>query len=187
MPSLRPCAPAFIACLLLTPGFHGTGCGPFFPENMLDQPRGILRPPAFDFISEFRKLQLPSPAKGVSQRPIGSPAYTLDLEVEEMERVMRNRIADDTERSKWLADYRLLRAGMLDNSDKSEFTMREPDRAQAVEGWRKAKARQWPAELPQDVKLYLDGAQCYSERDIDGARDAWKKLLELPPDERRLR
>jgi hypothetical protein len=187
MPSLRSCVPFVITCLLVIPTFRGTGCGPFFPENILDEPRGILRPPAFDFISEFRKLKHPALKNGVTGRPIGSPAYTLDLEMQEMAVIMRDRITDEGVRTAWLGNYRGLRAGMLESTDKSEYPLRSEDLDKVFEGRKRAAARQWPQELPDDVKLYLEGAMSYAEKDVDAARAAWKKLLGLPADQRRWR
>jgi hypothetical protein len=187
MPSLRSCAPAFITCLLVIPVYYGTGCGPFFTENMLDQPRGIAQLPAFDFISEFRKLKHPATSGLNPGSTAGSPAYTLELEMREMEGLVRSRITDEAARSAWLDDYRALRAGMLDSSDKSEFVMSSQERERVPQERRQAKAGQWPQELPDDVKAYLDGARSFSEGDLDAARGAWKRLLELPADQRHWR
>lgn len=163
-------------------------CGPFFPENALDQPRGILQPPLFHFASELRRLET-RPRPG--QQP-GSPALTLDLEMAEMEQILQGRVANDT-RDAWLENYRSLRRSMLQSGDRSRQKMQARD-AEVAAPW--TIARQSLADLiaplPADVRLYLEGAAAWLDARENGtpeavARRLWQQLLALPPDQRRWR
>jgi hypothetical protein len=163
-------------------------CGPFFPENALDQPRGILQPPLFHFASELSRLET-QPRPG---RQPGSPALTLDLEMAEMEQILEGRITNDT-RDAWLESYRSLRRSMLQSGDQSRQKMQASD-AEVAAPW--TIARQSLADiiapLPADVRLYLEGAAAWLDARENGtpeavARRIWQQLLDLPPDQRRWR
>jgi hypothetical protein len=167
-------------------------CGPFFPEDALDQPRGILRPPVFHFQSELSRVPLPD---GISRHPAGTPAYTLDLEMMEMEDIMSGRMPDKAAREAWMSRYRMLRRAMIHAGDDSEQKMQKAD-TDAVVPWAKAKADlpAMAAVLPEDVKLYLEGAAIWldavSNTDETAklkARGSWLNLLKLPEDQRRWR
>lgn len=151
-------------------------CGPFFPENALDAPRRILQPPLFHFHSELNRLPLPDT---LSKHKPGSPAYTLDLEMAEMEEMM----AAYPDRESWLSRYRSLRQAMIHAGDASNQKMRQAD-ADAAPSWEKAK-RDLDAiitPLPEDVRLYLKAAALH----LDGldATGLWKQVLALPAEKR---
>ncbi len=162
-------------------------CGPFFPESALELPRGILRPPLFHFQSELNQTPLP-PDVHLAHAP-GTPSYTLDLEMMEMEALM----AGLPELNVWLQRYRELRRAMLYAGDKSEHSMREPDSTAAV-SWTNAKRHDFAeviAPLPEDVRLYLQGAAAcldayglITEDPLKKARDIWQQLLALPAEKR---
>ena len=134
-------------------------CGPFFPESALVPPRGILQPPLFHFQGELNQTPLPPDIRPT--HPPGSPAYTLDLEMAEMEQI----VADMPDRDAWLQRYRALRRAMLYAGDSSEHSMRQEDSTAAV-NWSKAKRdlAEVTAPLPEDVRLYLQGAAARRQR-----------------------
>jgi hypothetical protein len=161
-------------------------CGPFFPESALELPRGILQPPLFHFQSELN--QTPLPADIHLAHPPGTPAYTLDLEMAEMEPLM----AAQPDREAWLLRYRELRRAMLHGGDKSEHNMRQPDSTTAL-SWTKAKSNVADviAPLPEDVRLYLQGAaarldanELTADDPFKKAREIWQQLLALPAEKR---
>lgn len=168
-------------------------CGPFFPEDALDQPRGILQPPLFHFQSEVQSLPLP---EGLSSHPPGTPAYTLDLEMSEMTEIMADRLPDPNAREVWMKRYRALRRAMIHAGDDSEQKMQKPD-ADAVLPWAKFRRdlANIASPLPEDVRVYLDGAALW----LDGqgsaeeaslrekARQCWLRVLALPEAQRRWR
>lgn len=161
-------------------------CGPFFPENALDQPKGILQPPLFHFQSELNSLPMPD---GISKHAPGTPAFTLDLEMAEIADIVDLRMP---ERGEWMERYRSLRRSMIFYGDDSAQRMQTVD-SDIVEVWTKVR-RDFAdiiAPLPIDVKLYLEGAAAWldardsDEEDASGkARDIWKRLLALPAAER---
>lgn len=161
-------------------------CGPFFPENALDQPRGILRPPLFHFQSEMKQSALP-PDVHVTQPP-GTPAFTLDLEMEELKQIMAGQPVDEA----WFDSYRELRRAMLHDGDRSEHNMRPQDDMNTP-AWSKVKQdlAQIIAPLPEDMRLYLQGAAARLDaKDLTlddpfkTARDFWLQLLALPAEQR---
>ena len=161
-------------------------CGPFFPESALVPPRGILQPPLFHFQGELNQIPLPPDIRPT--HPPGSPAYTLDLEMAEMEQI----VADMPERDAWLQRYRGLRRAMLSAGDSSEHSMRQEDSTAAM-NWAKAKRdlADVIAPLPEDVRLYLQGAAAWldaNERVSDdpskAAREFWRQVLALPAEQR---
>jgi len=166
--------------------FTSIACGPFFPESALELPRGILQPPLFHFQSELNKTPLPPEIR--PSHPPGSPAYTLDLEMAEMEQI----VAEMPDRDAWLPRYRVLRRAMLYAGDSSEHNMRQED-STAVVNWSKAKRdlADVIAPLPEDVRLYLQGAaagldanELVSDDPLKAAREIWRQLLALPAEKR---
>lgn len=161
-------------------------CGPFFPESALELPRGILRPPLFHFQSELNQTPLPPDVRPV--HPPGSPAYTLDLEMAEMEQI----VAQKPDRDAWLQRYRVLRRAMLYAGDSSEHSMRQEDSTAAM-NWAKAKRdlAEVIAPLPEDVRLYLQAAaarldanEVVSDDPFKPARELWQQVLALPAEKR---
>lgn len=161
-------------------------CGPFFPENALDQPRGILRPPLFHFQSEMKQTALP-PDIHVTQPP-GTPAFTLDLEMEELKQIMAGQPVDEA----WFESYRELRRAMLHDGDRSEHNMRPKDDMNTP-AWSKVKQdlAKIIAPLPEDMRLYLQGAAAHldakdsvADDPFKTACDFWRQLLALPAEKR---
>ncbi|MDI1314136.1 MAG: hypothetical protein PSV43_18390, partial [Prosthecobacter sp.] len=161
-------------------------CGPFFSESALEQPRGILRPPLFHFQSELNQTALPPDIH--LTHPPGTPAFTLDLEMEELKQIMAGQPVDEA----WYNRYRELRRIMLDESDRSQHSMRAKD-ALSVPNWAVGKdsLAEVIAPLPEDMRLYLQGAAAYLDvkhLTLDDpyktARDFWLQLLALPAEQR---
>lgn len=173
------------------------GCGPFFPEDALTNPRAILQPPLFHFEGELYQLRLPA---YFGKSAPGTPAYTLEQEMLELEPLLPRWIPEKPARDQWMANYRRLRRAMLSWADRSAQAMQEPD-ATDVASW--PEVRDTLAgitnPLPPDMRLYLEGAGHWVDALVsakDGkpdaaARDAaiasWSKVLELPPADRQLR
>lgn len=164
-------------------------CGPFFPEDALDKPSGILQPPVFHFRSELNRLPLP---EKISSHPVGTPAYTLDLEMVEMAEIVLPLMPDTAARDSWLERYRSLRRAMIGSGDASKQQMVPSDKA-ATLPWSKARQDLTDiiAPLPQDLRLYLEGAAAWldgreaaAENPAQKARESWQQLLALPADQR---
>lgn len=164
-------------------------CGPFFPEDALDKPSGILQPPVFHFQSELNRLPLP---EKISSHAVGTPAYTLDLEMAEMAEIVLPLMPDKPAREAWLERYRSLRRAMIGSGDDSKQRMVQADKA-ATLPWSKARQDLTDiiAPLPQDVRLYLEGAAAWldgreaaAENPAHKARESWQQLLALPADQR---
>ncbi|TDU72892.1 hypothetical protein EI77_01358 [Prosthecobacter fusiformis] len=169
-------------------------CGPFFPENALDKPKGILQPPLFEFSGELYQLKDPWLGEKLAARKPGSPAYTLDLEMAEMETVMQPRLPDEAARKVWLTAYRELRRTMIHHSDRSASSLTTQDR-EGIAGIEtaKPKAEKLMPDMPEDVRLYLEGALLYLSAEDDTAavvtqaREKWQQVLALPAAQRQWR
>lgn len=164
-------------------------CGPFFPDNALDQPRVILRPPLFHFQSELLQLAVPADAHLAHEK--GTPAYTLDLEMAEIKEIT----ATQSFPAGWLERYRELRRVMLDEGDQSAQNMKAAD-ALNVPAWtnKKQEFEEIIAPLPEDMRLYLQGAAERIEADgrispdpFKAARALWLQVLALPAEKRQHR
>ncbi len=181
----------WMGLLCLAPTF---ACGPFFPENALDKPKGILQPPVFQFTGELYQLKHGLLDSALVERQAGSPAYTLDLEMAEMEGMMKDRQPDEATRRIWLAGYRDLRRAMILQGDLSEHAMSKEDREKVrpLEAVRN-ESQKILGELPTDVRLYLEGSLLYLEAADDAsplvqqAREKWQQVLALSADQRRWR
>lgn len=169
-------------------------CGPFFPENALDKPKGILQPPMFHYLGELYKLENPWLGEVLAGRKAGSPAITLDLEMAEMEEVMAGRLSVEAERRAWLADYQEMRRAMIGRGDVSAYALQHEDRqaAKPVSAVQ-ADSPRILERLPKDIRLYLEGAFHHLQGMDDvanaeshrlKAREAWKQVLALPVEER---
>src|SRR5690348_11303560 len=99
-------------------------CGPFFPDDALTQPRGILQPPLFHFEGELYQLRLPA---YLGKSAPGTPAYTLDQEMIELEPLLPRWIPEKAARDPWVANYRRLRRSMLQWADRSAQPMQDSD------------------------------------------------------------
>lgn len=181
----------WIGLLGLVPVF---ACGPFFPENALDKPKGVLQPPLFQFTGELYQLKHHLLDSALTKRQAGSPAYTLDLEMAEMEEIMKGRLSDETQRLSWLASYRDCRRAMILKGDESEHAMGEADRegAGSVESIQKECGKVLGV-VPEDVRLYLEGALLHLEAadatnaKAQQAREKWRQVLALPVEQRQWR
>ncbi len=170
-------------------------CGPFFPEDALDKPRGILQPPLFHFTSELYLVPLPQGADIQSSAKPGTPAFTLDLEMQEMEGLAESMFPTADERQQWLGSYRQLRRAMIYGGDQSDQKMQPVD-STAAQPWTQAKdsLESVITPLPEDIQLYIRGAAARLDAvglavgDPDKeAREIWQRLLKLPPERRQWR
>lgn len=180
----------FVGALLLGCG-DSFACGPFFPETLLNEDRATLRPPIVNFEAEVRRIQSPSPAPAVAARvtpePDREPRYSetaiLDAESAELAEILAAK--PEAERTAAIADYRAMRQAMLRkySCDSLHYYPENP----STEGYRLLADIQlgnWPAWMPPDIRLYLEGALAYHYGDKPGAIAIWKKLLALPEAER---
>lgn len=168
----------------------GLGCGPFFRETVLQNPGYVLRSPEFHFMDQFRRRA----GAFVAEKEREERACSLDREMEEMKQIMVPQIGDAAARHAWLEDYRLLRRGMLIIADRSAWRVTKEKAKASAPLDPRVGLRQWPAPLPEEIRIYLDGASHYLDHlaskqpaDLERARARWKNLLELPADQRRHR
>ena len=185
-----PALPAVfgLAVLQIT---SGLGCGPHFRETILATPAYLIRSPEFHFMDQFSKRA----GAFVAETEREDRACTLDREMTEMEIVMSDALPDADARQTWLDDYRSLRTGMLVRGDQSLWRVTKEKKKVDADLDPRVGLRQWPDQLPGELRIYLDGASHYLNHlsrkpasdpspDLDLARGEWKKLLDLPPGQR---
>jgi hypothetical protein len=180
----------FVGALLLGCG-DSFACGPFFPETLLNEDRATLRPPIVNFEDEVRRIQSPSPAPAVTARitpePDRAPRYSetaiLDAESAELAEILADK--PEAERAAAVADYRGIRQAMLRkySSDPRYYNPGDPTTNDYLR-LADIQLGKWPAWMPPDIRLYLEGALAYHYGDKPGAIAIWKKLLALPEAER---
>lgn len=145
-----------------------------------------MHPPLSDFTGELLKLKHDL----LGGRKPGTPAYTLTLEMAEMESAMAALLADGAARKQWLQKYRLLRAAMISDADASQYALPadEPvSEKDVAELWK--ESQDMLSAAPQDVRLYLEGAMLYLQNATApaAAREKWQAVLALPEAQRKLR
>lgn len=176
----------------------GRACGPFFPETILDSPRATLRQPFVSFETEVRSAAPPAEPGPAVARPEEIPvdryayyrsrvAEMVGPEVKEMEAVLAKE--PEEQRNETVAEYRALREAML-----AQYYFTEEDDRRGLDLsttgaalLARAEQGRWPAGLPKDVVLYLQGAMAYHHGEKAKAVETWERLLALPAAERQNR
>lgn len=141
-------------------------CSPQGPETVLNQPDWSLRPPIPIFQSEIRQIHPPS-APPLSAKPQADPAFTFpgagddsalgDAEYAELIEILRNLPAEKI------------------NAARDSYSNRKlPD-------------HHLSEDLPLDMRRYIEGARLFDQGKNSEAIQAWRRLLDLPPEERRNR
>ncbi|HEY5792009.1 MAG TPA: hypothetical protein VIS74_01845, partial [Chthoniobacterales bacterium] len=172
-------------------------CGPFFPESVLDQPKAVLRPPFVNFEAEVRQLSPPSPPPAVAP-PLpesaenSDPPYRfvdddlLKPEFDEMRQILSS--LPPPRRGQLFDEYHSLRSAMIAKFPPANFETfsrwRQPENYEILAN---AELGKWPEGLPGEIVLYLEGALQYHYGNRPAAIEIWKRLLALPPKERRNR
>ena len=134
-------------------------CGPYFPNRLLLQPdRVALTMPAAAFVREIAAIGV-RPKHALQAHEAGDPA-----------------------RATGEADLADLRAAQVPEATVAQV-------AAFREALRHGAAAQVvvPAGLPDEVRLYLEGARSFHAGGGDGGRGAWQALLDLPEGQRRRR
>jgi len=81
-------------------------------------------------------------------------------------------------------EYRALRLVMIPGKN---WAMHFIDQADQIRATNQLKNRDWPDFLPEEFKVYLDGATDFSAQKWDAAIASFEKLMALPEEKRRYR
>ncbi len=189
-------------------------CGPFLPEQILLGRRVALRTPVGEFVREVAALDGPNDAAptlppGVWQvaHPTQArnwgydseeerPASQLAVEMEEFGEILDRRSLPKNARDALLDQYKTYRAA-VETRDPSSHNGAEDattsfyaqasktrDATAAAPARRPMVPVPLAAVLPGEWVDYLQGADCFHDGDLDGARQAWERLLARPQPER---
>lgn len=165
------------------------GCGPFFPDTVLDKPQAALAVPPVSYLHNLCRLAgrpLPvAPPVGEYPDPAPDSLYGLQipLEVAELRTLWEKEgVAPDIIRKR-LTRYEEVRQLLLSSittADMMSFPT-HGDQPPAL------PPRPLGDDYPPDVADYVEAARLHSIGSSAEARTLWKSILDRPPAERRLR
>lgn len=167
-------------------------CGPEFPNIYYGMTeRELLRGPTGVFAAEIARL---ASRRGTTPSAVrlpegGARAHTLAIDVADVKRALAERGV--TQKAvEW--EYERVRQEL-----ETWIVARRPLWTEEVRGDvrptgeiesnRPAPIVALPVQVPREFHLYLEGAVAWHQGGFAGAREAWLKLLALPPAERRFR
>lgn len=177
-PCVAPGLVAWFSCLTL-----GYGCGPFFPDTVLDKPQAATGVPPVSFLAGLYRLEgKPLPANHGEQEESGLLSQ-IPLEAGELEALWKKDGLPQPIISQRLEHYTEVRTSLLANLSDigiSDFPSQQGAAAQLPE-------RPLGADYPADVSDYVEAARLYAIGRNEEARSLWKSILERPVAQRQLR
>lgn len=184
--ALRPAA----LCFTMGMGTWLFACGPHFPSWLLSEgDQAFLRAPWIRLKSEMRALigGKPSPYKAVEARK-DRPTQTMEVALADLSQALQSAGYTRQEQQAIQTQHRQQREiihryrqaqDRWESMNQSWFPNPNPeptlDLMPLAEG------------LPEEFAEYLKGAIAYHRNQFPVAREAWKKLLNLPPSKRHYR
>ncbi len=112
---------------------------------------------------------------------------TLEVDVAEFERVMKEKNLPDQSLQELVANYQQIRHSQLSQWEDAEMLSLPKDNkmtalAAADLPW--IKNQDWPENIPAEFKLYVKGVARFHDEGAKGAREVWMELLRLPQEQR---
>ncbi len=158
------------------------GCGPFFPDTVLDRPQAALDvPPVSFFHGLYRLVGKPI----TTEKEISKPPFLrqIPLESAELRDFWQQAGVDADEIDRRLRHYESVRQPLLAPIiDAGEMDFPTHGDAPPV-----LSIRPLGPEFPGDVADYVEAARLHACGKTAEARTLWKSILERPPTERKLR
>ncbi len=159
------------------------GCGPFFPDTMLDKPQAALAVPVVSYLHELHKIA------GTSSQTPASDSQTrggflaqIPLELNELKAVWESEGVEEKEIEHRAARYTEVRTTLL--KPLTDVSMRNfpqhPDRFTLP-------ANPLGEGFPTEVADYVEAARLYAAGKTNEARERWKAILDRPVEEKKLR
>ena len=163
-------AAAVLVAILARPDLRA--CNPEFPNSVIGVPdKTLLAAPVADFRAELARI------------PAANDPGVKAIVPKEYADWMGDKAMSDQTDAMDVAD---LRAALRGVSSGETIVL-------ALRTWREnfrknpRNAPALPAGLPEEFALYENGAICYHNKDLTGARAQWQKLLALPEKSRHYR
>lgn len=142
-----------------------SACGPDFPNWLLSGgDAALLHAPFATFVAELARLRIESVSRTSMSNNIAEDHGTLSAETADLKAALFARGSSSVETSQILQQYLAFRKALGTTNILSGTPL--------------------PSALPTEFSVYLRGAQAWSGEDREGARAAWKELLELPKEQR---
>jgi tetratricopeptide (TPR) repeat protein len=172
-------------------------CGPWFPNQMFDQPEVRLAHMREGSLAiELKRLEpiLPSvPYRAVAPSRV-TAKWTALVDVGELRAALNAGPTDPARVADIVAGYQELRSGLSSfqlqteqwkaQRDLPEYPPRVASRSPTPPVF---PAVRIPRGLPDEFARYIEGAIAYHRGELALARAAWQKVLDLPADQRHYR
>ena len=160
------------------------GCGPFFPDTMLDNPQASLAVPVVSYLHELHNLAGTSPSpRAPAQQNVGGLMDQIPLEVAELEAIWESEGVDEIEAKRRAEHYTEVRTILLQHL--ADIGIRDfPARLGGIIA---LPARPLGEGFPIEVADYVEGARLHASGKTDEARELWKAILDRPPAVKKMR
>ena len=162
------------------------GCGPFFPDTVLDNPQAALSSPPVSYLhSLYRMVGKPLPPAGSDEDNADRSFFLRQVPSEsaELREIWINTGIEDPEIQRRIALYESVREKLL-----APISIAGPMDFPTHDGQPlELPVRPLGAEFPADVADYVEAARLHAIGNTEQARGLWKSILERPLTERRLR
>ncbi len=160
------------------------GCGPFFPDTMLDNPQAALAVPPVSYLHDLHKLAGTSPKQSAPDpQSAGGLLDQIPLEVAELKALWKMEGVEEKEAERRAERYSEVRMALLkpliDIGIRGFPTHRD--------GNVDLPARPLGEDFPIEVADYVEGARLHAAGKTDEARELWKAILDRPLAEKKLR
>jgi hypothetical protein len=160
------------------------GCGPFFPDTMLNHPQSALAVPAVSYLHGLHRMAgTLIPQSGQKNGATGSLLDQIPSELAELEALWKSKGVDEKEVIRRSEVYREVRTALL--RPLAEVSMRDfPTHPEGNVG---LPPNPLGDGFPKEVADYVEAARLHASGKTDEARDLWKDILGRPAVEKRLR
>lgn len=160
------------------------GCGPFFPDTMLDNPQAALAVPPVSYLHDLHKLAGTSPKQSAPDpQSAGGLLDQIPLEVAELKALWKMEGVEEKEAERRAGRYSEVRMALLKPLTDIGIRGFPTHRDGNVD----LPARPLGEDFPIEVADYVEGARLHAAGKTDEARELWKAILDRPLAEKKLR
>lgn len=161
------------------------GCGPFFPDSVLDQPQAALAVPPVSYLDELYRITGESKPAGTADARSSEHPFLrqIPLETAELRDFWQKSGVEPAEIERRLRHYESVRQTLLapiQEAGLRDFPIQDLQPPSLP-------AKPLGTEFPADIADYVEAARLHAVGKTPEARALWKSILERPPAERRLR
>lgn len=164
----------------------GWGCGPFFPDTVLNRPRAALDVPPVSYLENLYQLAgspLPTKQGGGGKGDDSGFLSQIPREVAELCEVWQQQDVSAAEvdtRTQLYEEVRTKQLAPIVGAEVMAFHFREG----VV--W-ELPARPLGEDFPREVADYVEAARLYANGEKEAARELWQAILDRPLEDKKLR